>query len=199
VICSAGHTKATYEQLSDAIDVGVTHACHTFNAMPQLHHREPSVLGAVLVDDRVTAEMIVDGIHLHPAIVKLLVRAKKVDGAVLITDSISAAGMPDGVIEIEGQQVFIQKGSARLADGTLAGSVLTMDQGMRNLVNFGAATVQEALQTASTNPACVIGMEKDKGTIKSGKDADLVALDDQLEVVWTIVKGEVVYHKDLSD
>lgn len=192
VICSAGHTAASYDQMLEAIKMGVTHVCHTFNAMPQLHHRHPGVLGAALVDDCLSSEMIADGNHLHPAVMKLLIRAKKLDGAVMISDSISAAGMPDGVIELEGQKVWINHHSARLEDGTLAGSVLSLDQGVRNLVNFRVATLQEALQTASTNPARTLGIAEHKGYIVKGMDADLIALDNQLEVQWTIVGGIMV-------
>jgi N-acetylglucosamine-6-phosphate deacetylase len=181
--------------MNEAYALGLRHTIHTYNAMPPLHHRDPGLLGVALSDDRFTAEIIADGIHVHPALVKLLVRGKQVKGAVLITDSVAAAGLPDGSYYFEEQFVTVANGSARLEDGTLAGSTLTMDVGLANLVKFGAATLAEAIEIGSTNPARVIGVNDRKGQIAAGYDADLIALDDALKVQLTIVGGEVVYKR----
>ena len=195
VVCAAGHSAATWEQMQQAVDGGVRHATHTFNAMGTLHHREPGLLGAALADDRVTAEIIADGVHVHPAAVRILVRAKRVAGAVLITDSIAAAGLPAGEYHTGGLNITVADGIARLSDGTLAGSTLTMDRGVANLVAFGAASRAEALAMGSYNPACVIGLHERKGYIAVGRDADLIGLDDALTVQWTMVGGELVYRR----
>ena len=192
VVCAAGHTTATWDDMQRAHARGVRHTTHTFNAMNSLHHRDPGALGYALVHDDITTEIICDGVHVHPGAVQLLVRAKGVDGAVLITDSIKAAGMPDGTFDLEGEHVTLADGAARLDDGTLAGSVLTMDRGVANLVRWGATTLAEAFAMASTNPACVLGLAS-KGRIAPGMDADLVAIDDTCTVQWTMVGGKIVY------
>lgn len=193
VVCAAGHSAANWEQTMHAVDVGVRHVTHTGNAMNGLHHREPGLLGAALVDDRLSAEVIADGVHVHPAAVRLLARAKRFDKAVLVTDSIAAAGLADGPHQISDLALVVRNGAARLADGTLAGSVLTMDQGIANLVAFGAASLQQALAMGSHNAARVIGVDGRKGGIAVGMDADLIGLDDLGAVQWTMVGGDMVY------
>jgi N-acetylglucosamine-6-phosphate deacetylase len=193
VVCSAGHSQAGWDEMMHACEAGLRHATHTFNAMSALHHRDPGVLGAALSDDRLTAEVIADGIHVHPAVVRLMVRAKRVERAVLVTDSIAAAGLPAGNYKYEEQPITVRDGSARLADGTLAGSLLTMDRGVANLITFGAASLPEAVAMGSLNPARVIGLEGRKGSLAPGGDADLIALDDRLRVRWTMVGGQIVY------
>lgn len=193
IVCAAGHSAATWEETLAAIDAGVRHVTHTFNAMTPLHHRDPGLLGAALADDRLTAEIIVDGIHVHPAAVRLLARAKRAGGAVLITDSIGAAGFPDGEYSSEGMALHVQGGAARLDDGTLAGSLLTMERGVANLVAFGAATLEEAFAIGSLNPARVLGLDSSKGRIAPAMDADLIAIDDGMRVHWTMVGGEIVF------
>ena len=193
VVVGAGHTGATWDQMMHAVDVGVSHAIHTFNAMRPLHHREPGVLGAALVDNRLTAEIIADGIHVHPAAVRLLTRAKGPARVALITDSIGAAGLADGTYLFEEQQMTVASSSARLADGTLAGSMLTIDRGLANLVAFGAASLPEALEMASSTPARILGLHERKGAIAVGADADIVALDEYSQVQWTMVGGQIVY------
>lgn len=193
VVCSLGHTDAAFEQALDAASKGVRHVAHTFNAMRGLHHREPGALGAALTDGRFTVEIIVDGIHVHPAAVRLLTRAKGRDAVVLITDSIAAAGLPDGDYAFRDVSVRVRGDAARLDDGTLAGSTLTMERGVANLVAFGAATTSEAVSMGSTNPARLLGLGGSKGRVAVGHDADLVALTDSFEVAWTMVGGELVY------
>ncbi|MBI3764428.1 MAG: N-acetylglucosamine-6-phosphate deacetylase, partial [Chloroflexi bacterium] len=195
IVVSAGHSQATWDEMRRAFDAGLRHATHTFNAMSGLHHRDPGILGAALADDRFTAEIIADGIHVHPAMVRLLVRAKRVERAVLITDSVGAAGLPEGTYHFEEMEITVSAGSARLANGTLAGSVLTMDRGVANLVAFGAASLPEAIAMGSLNPARAIGLGNRKGCVAPGMDADLIALDDDLQVRWTMVGGRMVYHE----
>jgi N-acetylglucosamine-6-phosphate deacetylase len=192
VVCAAGHTAANWDDMERACRLGVRHITHTFNAMNALHHRDPGALGFALVNDDVTTEIIADGVHVHPGAVRLLVRAKRSGGVVLITDSIGAAGLPDGEFDLQGERVTLAGGAARLDDGTLAGSVLTMERGLANLVGWGAATLPEAWAMASRNPARVLGL-RHKGLVAPGMDADLVALTHEWNVRWTMVGGEMVY------
>lgn len=168
---SIGHTDATAEQVHLAADWGATHVTHTFNAQTPLHHRKPGVPGAAMVDDRLHTEMICDGIHLHPDVVRLLVRAKGADKAVAITDAMEAAGMPDGQYSLGGQAVYVQGGEARLKDGTLAGSVLTMRKAFENMLRWGIRPEDAAVMCTST-PADAIG-EKLAGRLVAGAPAPL--------------------------
>jgi N-acetylglucosamine-6-phosphate deacetylase len=190
---AVGHSAASYDEMLEAVRLGLSHSAHTFNGMGGLHHREPGTVGAVLTCNEITAEVIADNIHVHPAVTKLLVRAKGVERTVLMTDAIRAAGMPDGTYDLVGQRVTVKEGVARIATGSLAGSTLTMDRAVRNAMSAADLSLSEALQMASYNPARVIGMEKEKGSLESGKDADIVLLDDELKVVLTMVGGKVVY------
>jgi len=188
-----GHSSATYEDLEEAVRHGLNHATHTFNQMEGLHHRKPGTVGGVLLLDEIFAEFIADGIHLHPAIVDMVVRLKGPERAVAITDAISGAGMPDGDYELGGQAIVVKEGAVRLPDGTLAGSALTLDQAVRNIVEFTVAPLPEAIQMATLTPARSIGVADCKGSLEPGKDADIVILDDDLNVLKTMVGGEVVY------
>lgn len=157
VTVSLGHSAATAEQAHHAADWGARHVTHTFNAQPPLHHREPGLSGAALADDRLYAEFIADGVHLHGDVVKLLCRAKGAERAVAVTDAMEAAGMPDGQYSLGGQPVTVQDGQARLADGTLAGSALTMKQAMWNLIHrFGIAPI-DAVRMCTSTPAESVG------------------------------------------
>lgn len=196
VVVVLGHTNATYEECLAAVALGVSQATHTFNAMRGLHHRQPGALGAVLSQDNIYAQLIADGIHVHPAAIKVLARCKGIGRTLLITDAIRAAGLGAGVYEFAGQTVTVQDGQCRLADGTLAGSILTMDQA---LVNFMAATglsLAEAWPVTSRTPAQAIGLQAEIGSLRPGARADLVLLDHQLGVVATVVGGEVVYLRE---
>ncbi len=188
-----GHSSASYEELVEAVKLGVNHATHTFNQMEGLHHRKPGTVGGVLLLDEIYAEFIADGVHLHPAIVDMIMRLKGPAKAVAITDAISGAGMPDGDYELGGQSVVLRDGAVRLADGTLAGSSLTLDQAVRNIVKFTRASLPEAIQMASLTPAQSIGVSDRKGSLEPGKDADIVVLDQGLNVKVTMVGGEVAY------
>ncbi|WP_438433161.1 N-acetylglucosamine-6-phosphate deacetylase [Gorillibacterium sp. sgz500922] len=187
VVAAAGHTDATYGQVEAAADAGLTHAVHCYNAMRGLHHREPGTLGAVMTDERIIAEVIADGHHVHEAGVRLLLAAKGVDKVILVTDAISASGLGDGDYELGGLPVVVQGGVARLKDGgALAGSTLTMIGAFRFAVERAGASVAEASRMASGNPARQIGIDSRTGSIEPGKQADLLLLGSglALERVW---------------
>ena len=190
VCVSLGHSDAELPQARAAIKAGARHATHTFNAMRPLDHRSPGLLGAVLTDRNVTADIIVDGIHVDPAVVDLFVRAKGVEGAVLITDAMSATGMPDGAYTLGGFEVQVHDGRCEF-DGRLAGSVLTLDRAVRNTVKFAGTSLQHAIRMATLNPARVLGLAKRKGTLSVGADADIAVFTAAGEIMRTIVGGIV--------
>ena len=195
LVVSIGHSDATYEETLEAISLGVTQATHCFNAMRPFHHRDPGCLGAIFASPRVAAELIADGAHVHPGAMSLLLRAKGSQRTILVTDGVAPAGLGPGTYSLAGRQVEVMGGMATLADGTLAGSVATMDQLVRNLVRLGLASIQDALRMASLNPAAALGLEGGKGRIARGFDADLVALDEGLEVAMTFVGGELAFRR----
>lgn len=189
VLSSLGHSNATFEQAQDGISAGAVTATHTFNAMRELGHREPGILGAVLTADDLMADIIVDGVHVAPAMVKMFLRAKGVDNAILITDAISATGMPDGTYQLGPFEVQVRGDRAEF-QGKLAGSVLTLDRAVRNVMKFAEWNLQEALTLATRNPARLI-QEHTKGAIELGFDADLVFLTPEGEVAQTMVGGRM--------
>jgi N-acetylglucosamine-6-phosphate deacetylase len=193
IIASLGHTDATYAEAMTAIESGCSYATHLFNAMRGIHHREPGAVTAALLSDAVTVELIVDGLHLHPAIVKLTAQVKGTDKIVLVTDAMRAKCMADGCYDLGGHEVHVKKGRAQLADGTLAGSVLKMPSAIRNMLDFTGCELKDAVKMAAENPAKVLGIFDKKGSIAVGKDADCVVLNEALEVVLTICKGEIIY------
>ena len=190
VCVSLGHSDAKLPEAQAATRAGARHATHTFNAMRPLDHRDPGILGAVLTDRNLTADIIVDGIHLDPVIVDLFVRAKGLDGAVLITDAISATGMPDGTYTLGGLEVQVKDGRCE-SGGRLAGSVLTLDRAVRNTVQFARISLQQAIRLATLNPARVLGIEKRKGTLSVGADADIAVFSPAGEIIRSIVGGIV--------
>jgi len=190
VCVSLGHSNAGLQQAQAGISAGARHATHTFNAMRSFDHRDPGLLGLVLTDRAITADVIVDGIHVHPTVVDLFVRAKGVNGAVLITDAISATGMPDGTYVLGGLEVQVHDGRCEF-NGRLAGSVLTLDRALRNTMTFAHISLQDAIRMATINPARVLGLEKRKGTLSAGADADITVFTPSGEVVRTIVGGIV--------
>jgi len=195
IITSVGHSNATYAQVQAGIQAGLSHVTHTFNAMRGLHHREPGVVGAALTSPELTVEIIVDGIHIHPIVLKVLTKIKEGEKVVLITDAMRAAGLKEGTYDLGGQEVIVTKGQARLKDETLAGSVLTMDKAVKNMVNKIGIQLPKAIQMASFNPAKSIGIENKKGSLEPGKDADIVILNKNLETELTIVAGKIVYRR----
>lgn len=194
-VVSAGHTEATYAQMKEAVAAGVTHATHLYNAMRGLHHREPGTVGAAMTLPGITTEVIADGVHIHPASLAVAVGARGVDSLLLITDAMAATGMPEGDYFLGELPTTVKNGEARLADGTLAGSVLTMATAVRNMVKLVGVPLHDAVRMASLNPARRHRLDGRKGSIAPGKNADLVILDQELHAVTTIVEGEVVYNR----
>ncbi|MDP2990935.1 MAG: amidohydrolase family protein, partial [Kiritimatiellota bacterium] len=193
VIVSAGHSAATSDQALEAIEAGVSYVTHLFNAMPALHHRQPGLTGLALTSPNLRCGLIADGIHVHPLMVRLAWQCRGAKGITLVTDAIAAMGMPDGTYPIGGQTVVVNNQNARLNDGTLAGSILCMDQAVRNMVAFSGCSPAEALRAASTTPLEVLGLGDRMGHLFPGFPADLLILNEVLQVEATLVKGQVVY------
>jgi len=189
IVVSIGHTRAAYDQCVCAMQHGITHICHFYNAMTPLNHREPGVVGAVLDNDSATIELIADLIHIHPAALRLAVRVKGPDRTVLITDAMSAAGLKDGNYELGGLPVHVQDGAARLKDGTLAGSVLTQNRALCNMVKIGIPS-EDVIAMLTETPAREIGVDGYKGKLRKGYDADINVLDEDFRVRETFVKGK---------
>jgi N-acetylglucosamine-6-phosphate deacetylase len=190
VCVSVGHSDANGEQTVAALAAGARHATHTFNAMRPLDHRDPGILGEVLSNPSFTADLIADGIHVHPSIVRLFLEAKGEERAVLITDATAAAGMPDGRYQLGPLEVEVRDGKC-LRDGKLAGSLLTLDQAIRNVMSFAGWDLQPAVRLATLNPARVAGA-KGKGSIVAGADADMVVMNSSGEIQASIAKGVFV-------
>lgn len=187
---SIAHTQADYDCAKHAFELGVAHATHLYNAMPGLKHREPGVVGAVFDDPRVRAELICDGFHIHPAVLRVSFDALGKDRAVIVSDSMRSAGEPDGVSELGGQTVYVKNGQARLKDGTIAGSTTNLHQEVKNLVGWGVPFLT-AVQAATLNPAREIQEDERIGSIKVGKFADLVALDSDLNIRMVVARGKI--------
>lgn len=188
VCVSIGHSDAELSTAQDAVKAGARHATHTFNAMRPLDHRDPGIIAEVLTDNRITADIIVDGIHVAPAVVQLFLKAKGIDRAVLITDATAAAGMPDGRYQLGPMQVDVKDGKVT-KDGGLAGSALTMDNAVRNVIAFAQWTLQDAVRAATLNPARVAGLAQ-HGRLAAGADANFTVLSPNGDVRKTIVRGQ---------
>ncbi len=193
ITVAAAHTDATYEEIVHATSLGLTHSTHTFNAMSAMHHRRPGMVGAALSIPQITCELIADNIHVHPAVQRLLWNAKNFQNVVLVSDAIRAAGMPDGDYPVDERTVYVREGVAQLEDGTLAGSTLTMDVAVRNFLIATNSSLDVVFEAATIAPAEVAGIADVTGSIEQGKDADLVLLDEDLNVRMTIAQGRVVY------
>jgi N-acetylglucosamine-6-phosphate deacetylase len=188
IIAACGHSNATYEEAIAAIKAGCTECTHLFNAMQNVHHRDPSIVTACLLSDQVMAEIIADGVHMHPAMLQLAFKLKGADRIVLISDAIRAKYLSDGMYEFGGQQVMVKNNAAKLSDGTLAGSLLKMDTALRNMIKFTGCSLLDAIKMTSVNPAKQLNIFDHKGSIAVGKDADLVVLDESFKVRHTINK-----------
>jgi N-acetylglucosamine-6-phosphate deacetylase len=193
VLISAGHSAATYDEALAGFDAGVRYGTHLFNAMPSLLARDPGLVGALLTDDRPTVGLIADGIHTHPAMIKLIWQALGPRRLNLVTDAMGALGMPPGTYLLGDYEVIVDDTCCRLASGSLAGSILAMDQALRNLVALTGCPLEDALQTITTTPARAIGLDHERGQIAAGYVADLVLLSPDLHVRGTVVAGELVY------
>jgi N-acetylglucosamine-6-phosphate deacetylase len=194
VIAAIGHSNATYTQAIESFKAGVSHATHLFNAMRDFHHREPGVVGAVLDSKTVTSEIIADGVHVHPALIRIALAQMGVDRICLVTDSVKASGMGDGVYEIGNSQVFVEGDKAVLLESnTLAGSVLTINRAMKNVFKWCELSVPEVVKMVTANPARILGLEDRIGRLKEGHQANLVMFDGEFNIKKTILKGREVY------
>jgi N-acetylglucosamine-6-phosphate deacetylase len=190
VCVGIGHSDADLAASRAGILAGARHATHTFNAMRPLDHRAPGILGEVLSNSNLSADIIADGVHVHPSVVRIFLEAKGEERAVLITDAISAAGMPEGHYQLGGMDVEVKDGRVT-RDGSLAGSVLTLDRAVRNVMEFGGWNLQQAVRLATKNPAAAVAAKR-KGILEPGADADLVVLTEGGDVRASVVRGEVV-------
>lgn len=192
IVVSIGHSNATYEEARDAIETGASHITHTYNAMSPLHHRNPGVVGAGMLSCA-TCELIVDNIHVHPAAQEILLRMKGKEKLVLVTDAMRACLMPEGNYDLGGQEVIVKEGQARLENGALAGSVLTINTALKNFIENTGTPLADAVRMVTLNPAGVIGVQDRKGSIATGKDADLVIFDKDFNIKMAFVSGNLVY------
>jgi N-acetylglucosamine-6-phosphate deacetylase len=188
LVVGMGHTDATYEQARAAIAHGVHHAVHVYNAMRPFSHRDSGVIGAVLTSPEVTAELIADGVHVEDTAMKMLLQAKGPGGVILISDGLSATGMPDGKYVLGEMEVTVSGGVCRNSEGKLAGSTLTLDRALRNIVNLGVP-LADALRMLTWNPAKLLGIEFKKGSLRPGADADILLLGQGLQVAQVFTRG----------
>jgi N-acetylglucosamine-6-phosphate deacetylase len=195
VIASIGHTNATYAETMAAIQAGATQATHLFNAMRGMHQREPGAAGALLLSDHIVAELIADNVHLHPAMMELALRVKGKEHLLLVTDAMRACCLHDGDYDLGGQSVHVNSGVARLADGTLAGSTLTMPHAIKNMAAIDASSLAIAIDMATHNPARALGLAASKGRVAVGYDADLVVLNADINVMATLRAGCEIYRR----
>ena len=195
VVASIGHTDAKYNDIEKAVKLGARNVTHTYNAQLALHHREIGVVGSAMLFDELNAEIIADTIHVSVPAMKLLVKNKPEDKLTLITDAMRAKNLPDGESELGGQKVFVKGNEARLANGALAGSVLKMNQAIKNVVEKVGVPFEKAISFATLNPAKNLGIDNEVGSIKVGKKANFTILDKEFNVLLTIREGNVIYSK----
>jgi N-acetylglucosamine-6-phosphate deacetylase len=195
VVLSIGHSTASYDEIEAAIDNGAAHVTHIFNAMKPFHHRNPGVILGALLRNELKIELIADTLHVHPAVMELILKLKGANGIILVSDSIRAGGMHEGEYEFADQKVIMKNKRAVLEDGTLAGSTLTLNMAVKNMVETANARITDAVRMASVNGAKVINLESKKGILAAGKDADITILDKNFQVEMTIVNGKIAYQK----
>lgn len=195
IVASIGHTDATCAEVIEASKNGVTSATHTYNAMKGLHHREAGTVGGVFLCDSIYSELICDLVHVSSDAIKVLYKIKGQDKITLITDGIEAKHLPDGKYKLGGQDVYVKGKEARLADGTLAGSTLKMNDAIRNMQGVIGLSMEKAIDLATINPARVLGIDNQKGSIALGKDADFAIIDKDYNVYMTVSNGRVVFDK----
>ncbi|WP_414052272.1 N-acetylglucosamine-6-phosphate deacetylase [Macrococcus animalis] len=196
IIFSAGHTIASFDEMNKAVEHGLRHITHLYNAATGFTHREPGAFAAAWLNDGLNTECIVDGVHSHPAAVKIAYRLKGRDKFMIITDAMRAKGLGDGESELGGQKVNVVGNEARLDDGTLAGSVLKMNDGLKNFIAFTDESLENAWRVMSYNQAVALGVDDRIGSIKIGKQADLVLLDVEFNVLSTVKRGYSIYNRE---
>ena len=192
-VVSIGHTGAKYAEVKAAMEAGATNVTHTYNAQSPLNHREIGVVGSALLLEDLYCELICDTIHVSVPAMQLLVKNKRADKLALITDAMRAKGLADGVSELGGQTVYVKGGEARLADGTLAGSVLRMNRALQNMVEKVGVPLTQAVDYCTINPARTLKMENEAGSIAEGKRADFAVLNDKFDVLYTVRDGKIIY------
>ena len=195
IVASFGHSNSSYKETLEGIKVGICHVTHLFNTMPSFHHRKPGPLLAIFQAKRVTAQIISDGIHLHPEVLKFTYDILGEDRCIIITDGMQAMGLPEGKYIYNGIEYESREGTARYLDGTLVGTSLGLNQLLERFIRFSGCSLDTGIRAVTENPARVLGIQNRKGKIESGKDADLVILDEDWSVWSTIVEGKVVFHK----
>ena len=198
IVVAIGHTDASYDVALRAFEAGASHVTHAFNAMRPFHHRDPGPVGAAIESPDVTVEVVADGVHLHPATIDLLIRSLGPDRVVLTTDAVTPAGLSAGSFRVGREEARLEGGRMLLPDGTIAGSAATMDQLVRNVVEWGFVGIADAVRMATIVPARVIGLSSSKGRVAPGFDADLVALDGDLAVAMTWIGGELACRRGLN-
>ncbi|WP_454862426.1 N-acetylglucosamine-6-phosphate deacetylase [Peribacillus frigoritolerans] len=196
VVASIGHSDATYDQIDEAIQAGTTHVTHLYNGMRGLHHREPGVLGAAYLRDELYVELIADGIHCRPEMIKLAYDQITSERMILITDSLRAKWLEKGTYDLGGQPVNVDETKATLSDGTLAGSILKMNDAIKNTMEYTGCSMTDIIKMTAENPAKQLRIFDRKGSIQVGKDADLVILNDRLDVEMTFCRGNLVFKKE---
>jgi N-acetylglucosamine-6-phosphate deacetylase len=196
VVASAGHSAADFATAQASFGAGVTYGTHLFNAMPPLVQRKPGLCGALLDSEDVVVGLIADGVHVHPAMIRLTWRTKTGARLTLVSDGMAGMGMKPGRYRLNESDVFVEETCARLADGTLAGSIMPLDSALRNLIEFTQCTLGQALPTVTTTPARLLGLSHQRGRIAPGQIADLVLLDADLQVMMTITAGEITYTRE---
>jgi N-acetylglucosamine-6-phosphate deacetylase len=194
VIISAGHSMASYDEAMNSFEKGIRCGTHLYNAMPPLLHRDPGLAGALLTRPELVVGLIADGIHCHPGMLQLAWRSKGPSGIILVTDAMGAMGMPPGKYKFTGFEITVDPSSARLSDGTLAGSILTMDKSLQNMISWLQLKLEDVIPSLTSTPASLLGIPN-KGNLVSGADADLVLLTETGQVLKTWIGGQMVYSR----
>ena len=190
IVLQAGHTDAAYENMVEGMQAGILHSTHFFNAMSRLHHRNPGAVGAIMIHPDMSCEIIADGIHVHPELIRLLLRGKPVNKVVLVTDALKPTAQAGGPLVANNEEVLLEDGTFKKTDGVFAGSCLTMMKGIQNLVSW-EIPIEQAVQMASINPATILGFHN-KGVLIPGHDADITVFDKQYNVLLTMVGGRII-------
>jgi N-acetylglucosamine-6-phosphate deacetylase len=195
IIASIGHSDSTFEEVKEGIQYGISHVTHLFNGMRGMHHRDPGVAGAALIQSELNVEMIVDGVHASPEMTKLAYHSTESDRTILITDSMRAKGLGEGTYTLGGQQVTVKNGRAYLEDGTLAGSILSMNDAVKNMMKFTNCSIADIVKMTSVNAAKELKIYDKKGSLSKGKDADITVLTEDYDVFMTFCRGELAYRR----